>query len=452
MTTVKREIELIGKKIQTRRIPSNIENMIKQISISNYKSVVNTTFPLTTFNVIIGANGCGKSNILEAIALAAAANADKLDYEYFANRGIRVVDPRFMLPAFEDIEAEEIQIQLEIDSHEPLFFKIRYNKEAKPPRWEEDGEFFQKLDKEIQDQRTELLGWFESLSQQKEISPKTKQELIHRINNLEKRLNDLQQKNSVKKIEFFDKMKEIRPLDASQITLLDEDLRPSYLRVIYEVLNGFVIYSLEESVLRKPGDDKRLYPLGRHGEGLFAHLKDLSGRENGINILREINENLEILDWFDGMVVPENQLSQDFDVKLRDRYIDETISYFDQRSTNEGFLYLLFYLTLIISDETPSFFAIENIDASFNPKLCREVVRRLTELAKKHGKQIIATTHNPSVLDGLDVGADDQELLVVRRNIDGYTKVNKVEMKGKLSMSLSEAWLKGLLGGLPNNF
>ena len=72
--------------------------MIKEIAIKNFKSIVDLKLPLGRFNLFIGANGSGKSNILEAIAFGAAASSDKLDFEYFANRGIRVVEPRFMLP------------------------------------------------------------------------------------------------------------------------------------------------------------------------------------------------------------------------------------------------------------------------------------------------------------------------------------------------------------------
>ena len=64
--------------------------MITNINIKNYKSVVDVNLPLGLFNLLIGANGCGKSNILEGIALGAAASSDKLEYEYFANRGIRI--------------------------------------------------------------------------------------------------------------------------------------------------------------------------------------------------------------------------------------------------------------------------------------------------------------------------------------------------------------------------
>lgn len=386
--------------------------MINQITIQNFKSVVNASFPLSTFNVMIGANGCGKSNILEAIAIAAASSSNKLDYEYFANRGIRVVEPLFMFPAFEDMNASEIHLHIETNENDVSDFKIRYNKDAKPPRWEDtnmNASSFINLVKET---------GIKSISTLKEFVEKSDPEFGHT------------------KINF--KLK---------ATPDGFEVSPSCKELL-----RFTIYSLEETILRKADNDNRLYPLGRHGEGLFAYLKNLASREDGTAILQEIIENLEILDWFDGMEIPEAQLSSEFNIKLHDRYIDEAISYFDQRSTNEGFLYLLFYLTLIISDETPTFFAIENIDASFNPKLCREVVKRLTALAKKHGKQIIATTHNPSVLDGLDIMDEGHELLVVRRNIDGYTKVNNVETKGMLNMTLSEAWLKGFIGGLPDNF
>ena len=217
---------------------------------------------------------------------------------------------------------------------------------------------------------------------------------------------------------------------------------------------SFLIYSIEESKLRKADDSNRTFPLGLHGEGLFAYLKNLSQQPYSTELIDEIKDNLKILDWFGDMQIPSNQLSNEFSIKLKDSYMSETLNMFDQRSTNEGFLYLLFYLTLVISDETPQFFAIENIDTAFNPKLCREVVRRLIELARKHDKQIIATTHNPAVLDGLDLHDEEQKLMVVQRSVDGYTKVRTLNNKDivKSDLPLSQLWLRGFIGGLPNNF
>lgn len=338
--------------------------MINTVSIKNYKSVVDVSLPLGRFNLLIGANGCGKSNILEGIAMGAAASSNKLDYEYFANRGIRVVEPRLMTPAFTEKQDETISVSIRLDGDKVANYPIVYNKNAKPARWE--------------------------------------------------------------------------------CGIKDEVGNAS--------LDKFLIYSLEENKLRKADDSNRTYPLGRQGEGLFAYIKELSQKPEGIEIINEIKENLKVLDWFDDMEVPSGQLSMEFNLKLKDSYLADTINAFDQRSTNEGFLYLLFYLTLVISDETPRFFAIENIDTAFNPKLCREVTRRLIELARKHNKQIIATTHNAAVLDGMNLFEEDVRLLVVRRNIDGYTKTNRVTLKDDMTMPLSEAWVKGFIGGLPDNF
>ena len=383
--------------------------MISNLSIKNFKSVVDVNLPLGRFNLLIGANGCGKSNILEGIAMGAAASSDKLDYEYFANRGIRDVEPRFMLPAFEDMDSNAICISVLDQANNPAIFDIRYNKELKPARWENTIKYF-----------TEVSG---------KVTGVDVSEFGELYLQLQERLNS--------KFPLF------------RLSAKDNKL---VMMSANTELEQFLIYSLEESKLRNADNSNRTYPLGRHGEGLFAYLKELSQKPESINIFNEIKENLKVLDWFDDMEIPYGQLSMEYNLKLKDSYLAETINTFDQRSTNEGFLFLLFYLTLVISDETPHFFAIENIDTAFNPKLCREVTRRLIELARKHDKQIIATTHNAAVLDGMDLYEDDVRLHVVRRTIDGYTKTNRVILKDEMTMSLSEAWVKGFIGGLPDNF
>lgn len=390
--------------------------MISNISIKNFKSVVDVSLPLGRFNLLIGANGCGKSNILEGIAMGAAASSNKLDYEYFANRGMRVVEPQLMLPAFDGINTDYISIDATDKLAAAFSCKLHYNSESKPAKWV-DGS----------------MSFYELISFLKE-----------RTNVEHGRVSDL-----------VESLEELRGKQGDDVVLnirVSPNEKGFSIMTAIPDLEQFLIYSLEESKLRQADDSNRTYPLGRHGEGLFAYLKELAQRSDALDIFNEIKDNLKVLDWFDDMQVPSGQLSNEFNLKLKDSYLAETINIFDQRSTNEGFLYLLFYLTLIISDETPRFFAIENIDTAFNPKLCREVTRRLIELARKHNKQIIATTHNPAVLDGMDLYEDDVRLHVVRRSIDGYTKTNRVTLKGDMTMPLSEAWQKGFIGGLPDNF
>ena len=51
--------------------------MIRKVRVNNYKSIVDVALDLGRVTVLIGANGSGKSNILEAIALASAAAQKK---------------------------------------------------------------------------------------------------------------------------------------------------------------------------------------------------------------------------------------------------------------------------------------------------------------------------------------------------------------------------------------
>ena len=108
--------------------------MIESISIKNFKSVVDLKLDLGQFNVLIGENGCGKSNILEGIAFGPAASVNKLDREFFSNRGIRITDPKFMYSVFNEESNPVIEIDIK-DTKSGIFdkrFELKYNAELKP--------------------------------------------------------------------------------------------------------------------------------------------------------------------------------------------------------------------------------------------------------------------------------------------------------------------------------
>lgn len=99
--------------------------MINEIRISNYKSVEKLKLELGRVNIFIGENGCGKSNILEAIALISAATNNKLDNEFLTSRGIRVTEPQFMRSAFDkDNLTKPINLFLDFDKNETLSYNL----------------------------------------------------------------------------------------------------------------------------------------------------------------------------------------------------------------------------------------------------------------------------------------------------------------------------------------
>ncbi|EJL6593094.1 ATP-binding protein [Vibrio cholerae] len=223
---------------------------------------------------------------------------------------------------------------------------------------------------------------------------------------------------------------------------------------LFNDIKQFVIYSPQNEQLRDVVKDSKLQPVGIYGEGLFKLLQVI--KEEQPQALLDVYEGLELFGWYQSMDLPKDHSFVDDELKIKDKYLFET---FNLKSTNEGFLYVLFYMALIVSKDTPKIFAIDNVDSALNPKLCSKIISLLTALSKKYKKQIFLTTHNPALIDGINLHDEDQKLYVISRNKFGHTKAKQItaDKKPKDSetgepMRLSEAFLRGYLGGLPKGF
>jgi predicted ATPase len=409
--------------------------MISKLQINNYKSLFDLTLEVGRFNVFIGENGCGKSNLLEAIALVAAAAADKLDHEFLGSRGIRVTEPQLMRSTFSDDNLQEpIEIAVDFDDFHYLEqytlnnYNLPYSKwtrlEAELPLW-------------LQIKGLEELEEFEELlsndkNEEIYLSPK----IYPKIDGFKKAILDFKAKS----IEDDEE-------NAKNRLMLEQ--------VAYnkDKLKDFIIYSPENTALRNFYKEGQIEPLGINGEGLLKLLKVIQSKSDEQR--QEIHASLQLFDWYDQLEIPKDLSSSEDKVTITDRYLTQV---FDQRSANEGFLFVLFYIALMVSDDTPKIFAIDNIDTSLNPKLCTKLIKELVRLAKKYDKQVFVTTHNPAILDGIDLSDDEQRLLVVSRNKQGHTRYKRITLKDKPRSSsnedlkLSEAFLRGYLGGLPKGF
>jgi len=416
--------------------------MIKKIQISNYKSIDTLDFELGRINVLIGENGAGKSNILEAIALAGAAAANKLDNEFLTSREIRVTSPEYMRPAFPGFDALAT-IKLRIETKQYI------------------------LEVDLKNDNTAYSKW----SAQSKVTAII-ETLIHNIDSLiiknqsafeNSQLNLCKQElESLKRADKIPNYLTINISSDNYSNYLSSDPKTMWMMAKIFVKNPlstdiqkFLIYSPEIYALRTFQREGQIEPLGINGEGLLKLLSVLSSPEYS-DSLNEIKKSLQILGWFEDINITEPIPFSGSRIEIKDRYLDETRRYFDQLSTNEGFLFLLFYFALFSTDLTPKFFAIDNIDASLNPKLCEKLMLELVKKAELHDKQVILTTHNPAILDGLNIDDDNQRLFVVWRNADGATRLKRVIKRktpaGERPTRLSELFLRGILGGLPDGF
>ncbi|MEA3443618.1 MAG: AAA family ATPase [Bacteroidota bacterium] len=401
--------------------------MVNKIEVSDFKSLHKFEFEPGRFNVLIGANASGKTNILEAIAMGAAAGANKLDYEFLGNR-LRVTSPEFMKSAFEKPDKKKrIFINFEADKKSYTFSLDSNGDDTRnwidKYRLTKTKEIDSNLDRFFSGDKSFI---DESLNATDKDSYYLLMKLIK--NNYDDANNSFQSfRNSL-----FDKIKE-EAFSTSEIS-------------------NFLIYSPEYSFLKKFEEPAQITPLGLKGEGLFYILKRIFSDKDNQAQIETIKEHLFLLDWFDDFKIADNLMSMEYKIAVRDKYLNADINTFDQRSANEGFLFLLFYLVLFTSKNTPAFFAIDNIETGFNPKLCPEITKVLAQLSKKFNKQVIVTTHNPAILDGLNLIDDEQRLFVVNRNKLGHTHAGRVTHKPNSGMKLSEIWSRGYIGGMPNNF
>jgi energy-coupling factor transporter ATP-binding protein EcfA2 len=406
--------------------------MIREISIKNYKSILDHTIELGRINVFIGENGSGKSNILEAVATAAATASADLTVESLYSRGVRIAKPSITISSFLNTpQAQEIDIDIAFDSR-GLGKLSRLTLTLSPADANDINTGWRVKSNPTMDVVPGELAESEKLS-----------ELTSTLDKLiEKHLGDIEAARDAKNLVHKARV------------ILTEFVAPSLLE-----LEAFCIYNVDPLALRGLHVVSRRVPLGIHGENLDVFLASFDRKQ-----FDELLEHAKVISWLDRLVLDTQDELKFQGHKLgrsvsklyfRDRFMRRKNNVFSAENANEGILHILFYLALFLSDKTPPFFGIDNIETALNPQLCRDLMKTIAKLAKEHDKQALITTHNPAILDGLNLHDDEQRLFVVYRNDQGHTETKRIKLKpdtGESKYKLSELWMRGHLGGLPKTF
>lgn len=403
--------------------------MLQRVTIKNFKSIVDVSVDLGRFNVFIGENGCGKTNILEALAMFAAAKSHALDNESLYSRGIRIAKPSITFSSFVGHRsAKSIEITC-----------------AEGPATEAVVSLTSLTPDNI------LASWID-LSRDYD---KHEEQFIRReVSKLEQLMRQTRERGVLAAKRQSLKLLEDRASHLAKLVAQMGEIGSGTPDV-----DDFLIYCLNTPALRGIQTQSRKAPLGIYGESLDILISQFTSDE-----IKELQAYAYLIPWLkDFTIDAEDRLKFDghklgrstSTLYFKDRFMGRRNNVFSAENANEGVLHVLFYLTLFISNRTPKLFGIDNIEASLNPKVCRTLVKELATLARKHEKQALITTHNPAVLDGLNLYDDEQRLFVVSRSDEGHTRVKRVQLKEKPegeSCKLSELWMRGVLGGLPVNF
>ena len=388
--------------------------MLKEITIKNFKSIANDTIELGRVNVFIGENGCGKSNILEAVGFASTGIENRVDNENLISKGVRVAKPSLIISNFKGKK----QVN---NFYTHLIFQ---------------DEQHLNLDFNIADKEDFYREWSVKKAEQK----------------VDKNLVSEPQANYVSAHKSEED--EMLPLE-----LMAERLRKDYPKW---VLKKFLIYVLNTPALRGFTHESRKEPVGIYGEGLDVLLASFDNKE-----MAQLKSYGYLISWLDDFFIDVQDALKFKGYKPNrsgsalyfvDKHMPKDNSVFSLENANEGILHVLFYLAVMISYKAPQFFAIDNIESCLNPHLCRHLMEEICKLAKTQDKQLLITTHNPAILDGLNLFDDEIRLFEVKRNDKGHTQTRRIKVKpeDKNAMGerykLSELWTRGYLGAISNQF
>ena len=396
--------------------------MLEHLSVRTFKSLDDVTVDLGLVNVFIGANGSGKSNLLEALGILSAAADGKVDDQALLARGVRPGLPALYKSAFPAkpgrripphlyFGARSARAKYEVSLHNPL--------KDPAPAWRFKTELWEGDD-------DTLVG--RSPAQGIKTNPE-------------------------------------RGLAALKAV----DVRAGAALDLLGLLQGYVIFSPTTAVLRGVAPETQpRQPVGLSGGNLPRTIRGLLKKRKRDDRSRRIcREVLGLLDWVenfgwtrsDRLPLSPTAASSKEVIQFRDRFMRKDRNVLSGYDASEGALYALFLAVVAGHEASPALCAVDNADHGLNPRLARSLMRYLCQWyldSSKPRRQILLTTHNPLVLDGLRLQDDHVRLFTVSRTRSGRTSVRRVVVDDNLreraeqGWSLSRLWVMGHLGGVPD--
>ena len=395
--------------------------MLENLSVKTFKSLDDVTVNLGRVNVFIGANGSGKSNLLEALGILSAAADGKVDDQALLAHGVRPGLPALYKSAFPAQSGRRIPPHLHFGarSGQAIYGVSLHNPLTDPaPAWRFNTELWE-------DDNGRL------------------------VDRLPVKANSSNPERG---------LAALKAVEAPAGAALD----------LLRLLQGYVIFSPATAVLRGvvPETQPR-QPVGLSGGNLpraILHLlKQRKRDELSQRICREV---LGLVDWAKGFGWTSSDrlplslaasASKDV-IRFRDRFMRKDRNILSGYDASEGALYALFLAVVSGHEASPALCAVDNADHGLNPRLARSLMECLCRwyLDSSGPRQILLTTHNPLVLDGLLLQDDRVRLFTVSRTSSGRTVVHRVAVDDRLleraeqGWSLSRLWVMGHLGGVPD--
>lgn len=398
---------------------------VRAVRVRRFKSLVDVRLELAALNIFVGPNGAGKSNVLEAFGMLSTVADGEISYAGLEKRGVRLSSAELFRSAFRKPD-RAAQFFFDVDFDQNRYSVGVSSSTQGKARWT---------------YQTESL----------------KREGI-RIASRSPRGATISGRSD------FD----ARSVPTDKSIVVAGELLGVLSQIERERLSAlrrFAIYAPSTPVLRGViNDATATAPLGLYGGGMAQALMEiLTAHPKEADVVRRL---FRALNWLTkvetafptDLVAPEGAHLGKRALRFTDAFMKRGIRDLSAYDVSEGVLYFLFALLLLAHPTSPPFFAIDNVDSGLNPAMTRQLVGLIRELLERHhDRQVLLTTHQPALLDAIDLFDPEVRLFVVQRNQLGHTTVERISPPAGYSreqwnmlhgeMRLSELWLDGTIPG-----
>ncbi|HEX3528020.1 MAG TPA: AAA family ATPase [Thermoanaerobaculia bacterium] len=340
---------------------------IRQVQIRNYKSIGRAVVDLEPFTVLVGANGTGKSNFVDALAFVQECLSHSLDQALSRRGGVRVHSPW--------------------ESEEPALTGLRL--------------LIELSETQLADYSFEI-GW----------SSRAPARVSHERCQLWQR-GEKRTSFEVTEGRFLDEIPGIRPQISSDRLALFAASATDEFRPLYDFLKSIRLYSIDPSAVGLPQTVTAGESLDSRGSNAAAILQLLQQKEPDryeliCRLLARAVKGVQKV-WSS---VEDGRATLDF---IQDIGYS---GHFSGREMSDGTLRLLGLLLAVYQPQRPSLLAIEEPEATVHPAMAELVLQVLMDAA--HDCQVLITTHSPDLLDAKEL--DDRQIRVVTKQ-QGRTSI-----------------------------
>jgi len=359
---------------------------IRRVVLNNYKSIKECSVPLGPLTFLVGQNGAGKSNFLDALRLVTESLNTSLEHSLRERGGINEVRRR--------------------SSGHPTHFGIR-------------------LDWVLPD-GTEGMYAFR-VGSQKKSGFEVQIEKCQIVNKNPNSLNDIRHFYEIEGGTLKSSSFKVGPPAAmDRLYLVAVSGLPEF-RPLYDDLSHMGFYNLNPDEIRElqPSDIGEV--LKRDGSNLSSVLslmdkEDKDAREQIVEFLSKVVPGIQDVDV--------KHLGKKETLEFRQRVGTNSEPWrFTAENMSDGTLRALGVLTALFQTKKVSFVGIEEPEVAVHPGAAGVIRDGLRSASKR--MQVVVTSHSPDLLDDKNI-RDNNILAVINKN--GETKLGQLDKAGRESV------------------